>query len=185
MFTRGSALRSRHSLGFTQIVVALFLLLGLGKALADGYDYSLADSVNKKIALEYIYMANNDGKFAEARKKYYDPVALQADEARRRERLKKMGVVPPDAAPGKGKPLPPPSPKFTVKRVVEENDTVVVLAFAQGVGIGEEITTFMGTSGGIKIGDAVVEIFKFNDKGKILQKWDVIEPLSEATYDFR
>jgi len=37
----------------------------------------------------------------------------------------------------------------------------------------------------VKIGDAVVEIFRFNGEGKILQKWDVIEGLSEETYDFR
>ena len=60
----------------------------------------------------------------------------------------------------------------------------MVLEFVEGVGIGTEITTLMGTPGGTKIGDAVVEIFKFDEDGKILQKWDVIEPLSEASYDF-
>jgi len=157
------------------------------QALSDSeeFDYSQADSPNKRTALEYIYLANNQGKFQEARKRYYDPVALQADEQRREARFKAIAELQSKSPMAAGKNLPPPpSPKFTVKRVVEEGNQVVVLAFVQGVGIGRELTTLWGTSGGVKIGDAVVEIFEFNDQGKILQKWDVIEELSQISYDF-
>jgi hypothetical protein len=38
---------------------------------------------------------------------------------------------------------------------------------------------------GIKIGDAVVEIFEFAPSGLIAKKWDTIQPVSEESYDFR
>ncbi|TXS90284.1 hypothetical protein FV139_18685 [Parahaliea maris] len=167
------------------LVTCAVILMVPGSVTAGDHDYSLADSPNKLTALRYIYLANNEGRFAEARKQFYDPAALEEDDKRRRARLKEITLASGVAAPEKASLPPPPSPVFTVKRVVEEGDVVVVLAFVEGVGIGDQITTFMGTPGGTKIGDAVVEIFRFNAQGKILRKWDVIEPLSEATYDFR
>jgi hypothetical protein len=54
------------------------------------------------------------------------------------------------------------------------------------VGIGDRITTIFGTDGGVKIGDAVVEIFRFDPaSGLIKAKWDTIQPISEESYDFR
>ncbi len=128
------------------------------------HDYSLADTPNKRTALAYLYTAWNDGKLAEARETYWVP-----------------GSFPPGGGSG-----PPVSPKYTIHQVIEEGDTVVVLAFVEGIGIGEEFTTVFGTPGGTKIGDAVVEIMRFDPStGLIAEKWDTIEPLSEATYDFR
>jgi len=61
---------------------------------------------------------------------------------------------------------------------------VVVLAFVEGVGIGSRITTVFGTDGGTKIGDGVVELFRFDETGLIASKVDIVEPVSEASYDF-
>ena len=81
---------------------------------------------------------------------------------------------------------PPVSPRYTIHRVIEEGDQVVVLAFVEGIGVGQPFTTVFGTPGGTRIGDAVVEIMRFDPAtGLIAEKVDVIEPLSEATYDFR
>lgn len=128
------------------------------------HNYSLADTPNKRTALAYLYTAWNDGKLAEARETYWVP-----------------GSFPPGGGSG-----PPVSPQYTIHKVIEEGDTVVVLAFVEGIGIGEEFTTVFGTPGGTKIGDAVVEIMRFDPAtGLIAEKWDTIEPLSEETYDFR
>lgn len=128
------------------------------------HDYSLADTANKRTALAYLYTAWNDGKLAEARETYWVP-----------------GSFPPGGGSG-----PPVGPRYTIHQVIEEGNTVVVLAFVEGIGIGEEFTTVFGTPGGTKIGDAVVEIMRFDPAtGLIAEKWDTIEPLSEATYDFR
>jgi hypothetical protein len=77
------------------------------------------------------------------------------------------------------------TPKYTIKKVIEEGNQVVVLAFVEGVGIGSRITTIFGTDGGVKIGDAGVEIFEFDKSGLIAKKWDTIQPVSEESYDFR
>lgn len=128
------------------------------------YDFSLADTPNKRTALAYLYTAWNDRRLAEARATYWVP-----------------GSFPPGGGSG-----PPVSPRYTIHRVIEEGNQVVVLAFVEGVGIGSEITTVFGTPGGTKIGDAVVEIMRFDPAtGLIAEKVDIIEPLSEATYDFR
>lgn len=132
--------------------------------LLDRYDFSLADTPNKRTALAYLYTAWNDGRLAEARETYWVP-----------------GSFPPGGGSG-----PPVSPRYTIKRVIEEGDEVVVLAMVEGVGIGEEITTVFGTPGGTKIGDAVVEFIRFDPaSGLIAQKVDIIEPMSEESYDFR
>jgi len=149
------------------------------------FDYTLADTPNKLTALEYIYMANNQGRFKEAREKYYDAEALIADEVRRQQRFAKLNAQNDKNKDESLSMPPPPSPQFTVKKVIEEDNQVVVLAFVEGVGIGRELTTIWGTPAGKKIGDAVVEIFLFNNDGKILQKWDTIEELTEQGYDFK
>lgn len=128
------------------------------------YDFSLADTPNKRTALAYLYSAWNDGQLADARATYWVP-----------------GSFP--AGGGSG---PPVSPQYTIHRVIEEGDQVVVLALVEGIGIGDEITTIFGTPGGTKIGDAVVEIMRFDPAtGLIAEKVDVIEPVSEESYDFR
>ncbi|GGD55783.1 hypothetical protein GRI62_03205 [Erythrobacter arachoides] len=128
------------------------------------HDFSLADTPNKRTALAYLYTAWNDGQLAQARQSYWVP-----------------GSFPPGGGAG-----PPVSPRYTIRRVIEEGDQVVVLAFVEGVGIGQPFTTIFGTPGGTKIGDAVVEIMRFDPAtGLIAEKVDVIEPLSETTYDFR
>ena len=138
--------------------------VGVPSDLLESHDFSLADTPNKRTALAYLYTAWNDGKLAEARATYWMP-----------------GSFPPGGGSG-----PPVSPRYTIKQVIEEDDTVVVLAFVEGIGIGEEFTTVFGTPGGTRIGDAVVEIMRFDpESGLITEKWDTIEPLSEATYDFR
>jgi len=132
--------------------------------LLERHDFSLADTPNKRTALAYLYSAWNDGHLAEARETYWV-----------------SGSFPPGDGSG-----PPVSPHYTIHQVIEEGDTVVVLAFVEGIGIGEEFTTIFGTPGGTKIGDAVVEIMRFDpETGLIAEKWDTIEPLSEETYDFR
>ena len=135
------------------------------------HDYSLADTPNKRTALAYLYTAWNDGKVEEARRTYWAPGSFFGKK--------------PEGPPPPGLPKDFRGPKYTIKKVIEEGRNVVVLAFVEGVGIGEPITTLFGTPGGTKIGDAVVEIFEFGDGGLIVNKWDTIEPLSEQTYDFR
>lgn len=135
------------------------------------HDFSLADTPNKRTALAYLYSAWNDGNIAEARETYWVPGSVFAPPP--------MGPRPP------GQPENAGSPQYTIKKVIEEDDHVVVLALVKGVGIGEEITTIFGTSDGIKIGDAVVEIMRFDENGLIAEKWDTIQPVSEASYDFR
>jgi len=168
--------------------IGLLLALGLtlasvnGEVLAEApseqlgqsHDYSLADTPNKRTALAYLYTAWNDGRRQEARDRYWVPGAYPAN------------------SPPKGAPPVVPSPQggpppihYTIKKVIEEDNQVVVLAFVKGVGIGKPVTTLFGTPGGIKIGDAVVEIFEFSPEGLIARKWDTIEPLTEETYDFR
>jgi len=132
--------------------------------LLERHDFSLADTPNKRTALAYLYSAWNDGELASARATYWVP-----------------GSFPPGGGSG-----PPVSPQYTIKRVMEEGDQVVVLALVEGVGIGEEFTTVFGTPGGIKIGDAVVEFMRFDPaSGLIAKKVDIIEPMSEESYDFR
>ena len=132
------------------------------------HDFSLADTPNKRTALAYLYTAWNEGRLREARLTYW-----------------RRGSFPELEGGGAASGPPGPSPRYTIHRVIEEDDLVVVQAFVQGIGVGREFTTVFGTPGGIKIGDAVVEIFRFDDTGLIAEKWDTIEPLSEATYDFR
>ncbi len=132
------------------------------------HDFSLADTPNKRTALAYLYTAWNEGRLREARLTYWQ-----------------RGSFPELEAGGAPSAPPGPTPRYTVHRIVEEGDLVVVQAFVQGMGVGEQFTTVFGTPGGIKIGDAVVEIFRFDENGLIAEKWDTIEPLSEATYDFR
>lgn len=134
------------------------------------HDYALADTPNKRTALAYLYTAWNDGRIAEARAAYWVPGSFPAAPA---------GGPPADLPANVG------SPRYTVKKVIEEGDHVVVLSLVEGVGIGEEITTIFGTPGGTKIGDAVVEIFRFDEQGRIAEKWDTIQPISEQDYDFR
>lgn len=136
--------------------------------LRERHDFSLANTPNKRTALAYLYTAWDEGRLREARLTYWRRGSFPELEA---------GGVP-SAPPG-------PSPRYTVHRIVEEGDLVVVQAFVQGVGIGQPFTTVFGTPGGIKIGDAVVEIFRFDERGLIAEKWDTIEPVSETTYDFR
>ncbi|MBN4075898.1 MAG: hypothetical protein COA71_12965 [SAR86 cluster bacterium] len=137
------------------------------------HDYSLADSANKRTALAYLYTAWNDGQVQNARQTYWEPGSFPEAPTTAE------GAPPPDLPTNIG------SPQYTMKKVVEEGNHVVVLAFVEGVGIGDEITTIFGTSGGIKIGDAVVEIFEFNPDGLITNKWDTFQSLSEESYDFR
>lgn len=135
--------------------------------LLERHDFSLADTPNKRTALAYLYTAWNEGRLREARLTYW-----------------RRGSFP-DLEAGGQPSGPPVSPVYTMHRVIEEGDQVVVLAFVRGVGVGQPFTTVFGTPGGTRIGDAVVEIFRFDENGLIAQKWDTIEPLSEATYDFR
>ncbi len=135
------------------------------------HDYSLADTPNKRTALAYLYTAWNDRQLQYARATYWVPGSFPAPAA---------GSPPPDLP----RNFVPPS--YDIKKVVEEGDQVVVLAFVRGVGIGDRITTIFGTDGGVKIGDAVVEIFQFDPAtGLIKAKWDTIQPLSDESYDFR
>lgn len=133
------------------------------------YDFSLADTPNKRTALAYLYTAWNEGRLPQARLTYWEPGSFPE--------LERTGV-PDDLPPNVG------APRYTIHRVIEEDDQVVVLAFVQGVGIGSEFTNIFGQTA-TKVGDAVVEIFRFAPSGLIAQKWDTIEPLSEASYDFR
>lgn len=128
------------------------------------HDFSLAVTPNKRTALAYLYSAWNDGELQAARATYWVPGSF----------------------PTGGGSAPAVSPQYTIHQVIEEGDRVVVLALVRGVGIGEEITTIFGTPGGTKIGDAVVEIMRFDPAtGLIAEKWDTIEPVSEESYDFR
>ena len=134
------------------------------------HDYSLADTPNKRTALAYLYTAWNDGEIKRARQTYWVPGSFPD---------------PKGEAPPADLPKNIGTPQYTIKQVIEEGDRVVVLALVKGVGIGEEITTIFGTPGGTKIGDAVVEFFRFDESGLIAEKWDFIEPVSEQSYDFR
>ncbi|MES2699366.1 MAG: hypothetical protein V4647_07130 [Pseudomonadota bacterium] len=142
--------------------------LSIDAGLRERHDFSLADTPNKRTSLAYLYTAWNEGRLREARLTYW-----------------RRGSFPELEAGGAPSGPPGPSPRYTVHRIVEEGDLVVVQAFVQGVGVGQPFTTVFGTPGGIKIGDAVVEIFRFDERGLIAEKWDTIEPVSEATYDFR
>ncbi|MCA9473990.1 MAG: hypothetical protein KC594_18150 [Nitrospira sp.] len=142
------------------------------------HDYSLADTPNERTALAYLYTAWNDGQIRDARLTYWSPGSFPDLEA------EAAADSPPEGLPI-DLPVNVGSPTYTIKKVFEDDDHVIVLAFVEGVGIGEEFTTVFGTPGGTKIGDAVVEIFRFDDDGLIAEKWDTIEPLSEQTYDFR
>lgn|GEM_PF-1948142 len=133
------------------------------------HDYSLANTPNKRTALAYLYTAWNDGRLQQARLTYWGKGSFPE--------LERTGV-PDDLPPNIG------APRYTIHKVIEEGDQVVVLAFVQGVGIGSEFTNIFGVRG-IKIGDAVVEIFQFAPNGLIQRKWDTIEPLSAAGCDFR
>lgn len=134
------------------------------------HDYSLADTPNKRTALAYLYTAWNDGRLPYARLTYW--VAGSFPE------LERTGVAA-DLPPNVG------APRYRIHQVIEEDNRVVVLAFVEGVGIGSRITTIFGTDGGTKLGDAVVEIFEFAPNGLIARKWDIIQPVSEESYDFR
>lgn len=136
--------------------------------LAARHDFSLADTPNKRVALAYLYTAWNDARLADARLTCWTP-----------------GSWPELESGGTTSGPPGPSPHYTVHQLIEEGDRVVVLAFVRGIGIGNPITTVFGTPGGTKIGDAVVEVFRFGPDGLIQQKWDIIEPVSETSYDFR
>ena len=132
------------------------------------HDFSLADTPNKRTALAYLYTAWNDARLGEARLTYWvrgSFPALERGEA-------------PVAPPG-------PSPHYTVHQVIEEGDRVVVLALVRGFGVGQDFTNVFGAPAGPKVGDAVVEIFRFGPDGLIHQKWDIIEPMSETSYDFK
>jgi len=135
------------------------------------YDFSLADTPNKRTALAYLYTAWNEARLREARLAYWRAGSFPELEA--------GGAPdgPPSGPPG-------PSPKYTIRQVIEEGNQVVVLAFVEGVGIGSRITTVFGTDGGTKIGDGVVELFRFDETGLIASKVDIVEPVSEASYDF-
>lgn len=174
---------ARHRLAAIMGGAALALLAMAGNAQAGApkaeivppdvlakHDYSLADTPNKRTALAYLYTAWNDGRLVYARRTYWVP-----------------GSFPDLDAKGPPADLPPNvgAPRYTIKKVIEEGDHVVVLAFVEGVGIGQPFTTVFGTPGGTKIGDAVVEIIRFGKDGLIAQKWDTIEPLSEKSYDFK
>jgi hypothetical protein len=139
-------------------------------AMLSAHDYSLADSPNKRTALAYLYTAWNDGRVAYARQLFWVPGSFPAPAP---------STAPADLPRNIG------TPKYTIKKVIEEGNQVVVLAFVEGVGIGSRITTIFGTDGGVKIGDAVVEIFEFAPDGKIARKWDTIQPVSDESYDFR
>jgi hypothetical protein len=139
-------------------------------ATLQAHDYSLADSPNKRTALAYRYTAWNEGRIAEARQRFWVAGSFPAPTP---------GSKPADLPKNIG------TPKYTIKKVIEEGNQVVVLAFVEGVGIGSRITTIFGTDGGVKIGDAVVEIFEFDKSGLIAKKWDTIQPVSEESYDFR
>jgi hypothetical protein len=139
-------------------------------AMLEAHDYALADTPNKRTALAYLYTAWNDGRVAYARQLFWVPGSFPAPAD---------GTAPADLPRNIG------SPSYTIKKVIEEGNQVVVLAFVEGVGIGSRITTVFGTDGGVKIGDAVVEIFEFAPDGKIARKWDTIQPVSEESYDFR
>lgn len=137
-------------------------------SLLERHDFSLADTPNKRTALAYLYTAWNEDRLREARLTYW-----------------RRGSFPELEAGGAPSGPPGAPPRYTVRRIVEEGELVVVQAFVQGMGVGQPFTTVFGTPGGTKIGDAVVEIFRFDENGLIAEKWDTIEPLSEATYDFR
>jgi hypothetical protein len=139
-------------------------------AMRQVHDYSLADTPNKRTALAYLYTAWNDGRVAYARQLFWVPGSFPAPPP---------GTAPADLPRNIG------TPKYTIKKVIEEGNQVVVLAFVEGVGIGSRITTIFGTDGGVKIGDAVVEIFEFAPNGRIARKWDTIQPVSVESYDFR
>lgn len=143
--------------------------VGVPAELMAQYDFSLADTPNKRTALAYLYTAWNEGRLPYARLTYWQPGSFPE--------LERTGV-PDDLPPNIG------APRYTIHRVIEEGDQVVVLAFVQGVGIGEEFTNIFGQRG-VKVGDGVVEVFRFAANGKIAAKWDVIEPLTDASYDFR
>ncbi len=142
----------------------------VSSAMLAAHDYSLADTPNKRTALAYLYTAWNDGRIVYARQTFWVPGSFPAPPP---------GTAPADLPRNIG------TPKYTIKKVIEEDDQVVVLAFVEGVGIGSRITTIFGTDGGVKIGDAVVEIFEFAPSGLIAKKWDTIQPVSEESYDFR
>lgn len=131
--------------------------------LMERHDFSLATTPNTRTALAYLYTAWNDKELAHARATYWVPGSFPAD----------------------GGSAPPVLPRYQMKRVIEQGDEVVVLALVEGFGMGEEFTTFFGAPGGIKVGDAVVEFFRFDpETGLIAEKVDIIQPMSEESLDF-
>lgn len=169
-----------------RLTAALFALLLAGgcqhtsPSFSDGrHDYSLANTPNEITALRYLYTAWNDRRIAEANKTFWAPGAYAAMIAAKEQRKREHGVDAGDAT----YKLPPP-PVYTIRKVISEGDFVVVLAFVEGVGIGDDLTDFLGRPIGPKIGDAVVEIFEMNDDHLIVRKWDTVEPLSRQNLDF-
>lgn len=132
------------------------------------HDYSLADTPNERTALAYLYTAWNDGKLAEARRTYW---VGQAD----------FSNDPKGPPPGA---LKFPSPRYTIRKVISEGNTVAVLALVEGFGIGKPAVTQRGLTTEPKVGDAVVEFMQFAPSGLIEKKWDTIEPMTKSTLDF-
>ena len=143
------------------------------------HDYELADTPNEITALRYLYTAWNDRRFKYANETFWAPGAYEAMVAGKEQRKRDFGVASADSGY-----KPPPPPTYSIRKVISDGDFVVVLAFVEGVGIGDDLTDFLGQPIGPKIGDAVVEIFEMNSDHLIVNKWDTVEPLSRQNLDF-
>lgn len=133
--------------------------LAQGRSIAD----LAGDNANKRIVLEYLDLAWRQGRRPEARAKYFAPTFRN---------------YPDDAPkpPVAGAPLRPPLPavvKYEFLQVIAEGDFVVVHSMVRGFGLGEPVTG-MFASGGPKVGDDVVDIFKVLG-GKIVGKSDTVQ----------
>lgn len=119
---------------------------------------------NKKNALEFYEMAFNQHKLDEAVAKYVGSEYLQHN--------------PTVADGGKAfidafKPFLKENPKShaTVKRVLADGDLVALHVHSQ---LNEQDR-----------GEAVVDIFRFDNNGKIVEHWDVIQAVPEKTVSGR
>ncbi|MDO4998236.1 MAG: ester cyclase [Neisseria sp.] len=115
---------------------------------------------NKKNALEFYEMAFNQHKVKEATAKYIGKEYLQHNPT-----VADGGQAFIDAFEPFLKAHP--KSKATVKRVVAEGDLVVLHVHSQ---MDENDR-----------GEAVVDIFRFDKDGKIVEHWDVIQAVPEKT----
>lgn len=109
----GCADREQDSAALQSVVIVPGELL-------ERHDFSLADTPNKRTALAYLYSAWNDGEISEARATYWEAGSF----------LENATAGPPADLPDNIG-----SPQYTVHKVIEEGNRVVVLSLVEGVGM--------------------------------------------------